>query len=165
MTQGLSLWHRFTLLHSSVLVAGLAVGMAMAPSFHSQGPPPVIRQSIAEWTVLTLIIGLAVAGPLTIGVQVVLQGRRTQLSLGEWTWLSPGISYLIVIPLSQMYPSPIWLFTILPVHAVNLACSARILLGWLYIRRPSAPCAWTNVLGALSSGSAALYFFSDLFFE
>jgi hypothetical protein len=93
------------------------------------------------------------------------------MSVGEWLWLTPSVSYLIVIPLSRMSPSPLWLVAILLVHCGNLACSVHLLiiepvgrLRYPLLPRCPAPCLWTDKLGAIVSGSIGACFVADLLY-
>jgi hypothetical protein len=155
-------WQRFTLLHAIMLIAGLAIGMTLAPWFHSQGPPPVTRQAVSERVVLGFLIGSVTGAPLLFGAQYLIQGRRSGLSLGELIWLSPIFGYSIIIPLSHKVPTPAWLLLLLLLHSGNLAGSAKVLLGGFFFWRPRVPCFWTDLFGALVACLVALYFYADL---
>jgi hypothetical protein len=164
-------WKRFTLLDVCAFILALGIGMKLAPSFHSQGSPPVLPQSTAEWAAMALITGSAIAGPLTLGAQWLIKGRRTSLSMGEWLWLTPSVCYSILIPLSQMSPSPTWLVPVLLVHCGNLACSVHLLiiepvgrLRYSWSPRRAPPCLWSDKLGALVSGAIGVYVLADLLY-
>jgi hypothetical protein len=168
-TVGRDRWKRFTLLNVCLLILALGLGMKLAPAFHSQGPPPFKRQSDTEWTAIALIAGCAIAGPLTLGAQRIPYGRRTALSIGEWLWLTPSASYSILIPLSRMFPSPLWLLAVLLIQSGILVCSVHVLiiepLGRLQCRllpHRTVPCVWTDKFGAVVSGSVAVCFFAEL---
>jgi hypothetical protein len=168
-SEGHDSWKRLTLLNVCVFILALGFGMKLAPAFHRQGPPPIERQSVTEWIALTFIIGCAIAGPLTLGAQRIPQGRQSALSMGEWLWMTPSASYSILIPLSRMFPSPLWLLAVLLIHSGNLACSAHVLiiepLGRLHhplLPHRTVPCVWTDRFGALLSGSVGAYFWADL---
>ncbi len=168
---GGSAWKRFTLLDVCAFILALGVGMKLAPSFHNQGFPPFVPQSTAEWAAMALITGSAIAGPLTLGAQWLVKGRRASLSMGEWLWLTSSASYSIWIPLSDICPSPLWLLSMLLVLCGNLACAVHILIiehvgrrPYPLLPRPPAPCLWTDKLGALVSGAIAACFLADLFY-
>jgi hypothetical protein len=156
------------LLDICIFILALGLGMKLSPTFHSQGPPPTPRQLVTEWMALALITGCAIVGPMILGAQWIIQGRQTALSMGEWLWLTPSVSYSILIPLSRMLPSPVWLLAALLIHSGSLACSVQVLiiepLGRVrdpLMRHRTVPCVWTDRFGALSSGSAGAYFFAD----
>jgi hypothetical protein len=149
-------WQRFTLLDALLLQAGAAMGFS-AMHF-AVGPWQSDRDTgaLVGWVGAGTVLGIVLAGPLVLGVQSFLRGRREPLSSGEWLWLWQSAPVaLVVLELalrgrlpgerSQMVTFPLALIVVPLIPALSVRSLWLLCVGLR--RRPQIPCPWTDWIG------------------
>jgi len=159
-------WQRFTLLDALLLQAGMAMGFSAVHL--AIGPWRTARDAVEllEWVVAGTAVGAILAGPLVLGVQSFLRGRREPLSSGEWIWLwqlaPPGLVVLYVaLPslLSEIETAMVVVPLSLVVVPLVPALSLRSL--WVLFCRYNGQCEtlpsrWTDAFGLVLSVAIGL---------
>jgi hypothetical protein len=146
-------WRRFTLLDLFLFQAAFGIGLSLAFSTDRAWEHLLFALSLSS------VLGCLLAGPIVLGSQCLLRGRRQKFSGGEWLWLSPLLLLLIL----SLFSVVVYLFfnflSLFLVFVATLASvfSVALAIGLLLSRAErdsdQMPCYWTDRFGTF----AALY--------
>ena len=140
-------WQRFTLLDVFLLQASFAIGLSLAVTLAPPATGWLFRALAA------IVLGSTVAGPVVLGTQWALRGRRSRLSGGEWLWFTPIVFLGGVLSASMAVPVPngfivalgiVWL----SMQALFSLIAVGALVGLFMGDRPEVRCAWTDAFGS-----------------
>jgi hypothetical protein len=133
-----------------VLLFQVAFGIGLSLAFAAD----TALESLPFFVSLSSVLGCLFAGPIVLGSQWLLRGRRGQLSLGEWLWLSPLLLLLVLFLLGvvgYLFFGFLELFvgflgTLASVFTAALA-AALLVSG----AERDLPCYWTDRFGVYAT--------------
>ena len=140
-------WQRFTLLDVFLLQASFAIGLSVVVTFAPPATGWLFRALAA------VVLGSAVAGPICLGTQWALRGRRSRLSAGEWLWFTPIVFLGGVLSASMAVPVPYGFILALGIvwfsmQALFSLIALGALVGLFMGDRPEVKCPWTDAFGS-----------------
>jgi hypothetical protein len=151
--EGREAWRRFTLLDLFLFQAAFGIGLSLAFSTDSAWDQLPFSLSLSS------VLGCLLAGPIVLGSQCLLRGRRQRFSGGEWLWLSPLILLLTLSLLSVIvyfflnFLSLFLVFVGTLASVFSVALAIGLLLSGAERDAYQMPCYWTDRFGTF----AALY--------